>query len=101
MKYRYFQGSGLSVSEIGIGTNRFGHKVNQKEVCSIINECLNLGINHIDTANVYAKGESEKLIGNAIDKRRHDFVIATKVGWPNDSDKLHGKLSSVYIFKKE
>ena len=99
MKYRYFQGSGLSVSEIGIGTNRFGHKVNQKEVCSIINECLNLGINHIDTANVYAKGESEKLIGNAIDKRRHDFVIATKVGWPNDSDKLHGKLSSVYIFK--
>ena len=99
MKYRYFQGSGLSVSEIGIGTNRFGHKVDQKEVCSIINECLNLGINHIDTANVYAKGESEKLIGNAIDKRRHDFVIATKVGWPNDSDKLHGKLSSVYIFK--
>ena len=54
MKYRYFQGSGLSVSEIGIGTNRFGHKVDQKEVCSIINECLNLGINNIDTANVVA-----------------------------------------------
>ena len=36
MKYRYFQGSGLSVSEIGIGTNRFGHKVNQKEGSSIL-----------------------------------------------------------------
>ena len=64
MNYRFFQETGLSVSTIGIGTNRFGHKVDQSEVINIIDECLNLGINHIDTANVYAKGESEKLIGN-------------------------------------
>ncbi len=99
MNYRFFQETGLSVSTIGIGTNRFGHKVDQSEVVNIIDECLNLGINHIDTANVYAKGESEKLIGKAIKKRRHDFVVATKVGWPNDNDKAHGKLSSVNIFK--
>ena len=99
MNYRFFQKTGLSVSVIGIGTNRFGHKVDQSEVVKIIDECLNLGINHIDTANVYAKGESEKFIGKAIKKRRHDFVIATKVGWPNDFDKSHGKLSSVNIFK--
>ena len=68
MNYRFFQETGLSVSTIGIGTNRFGHKVDQSEVVNIIDECLNLGINHIDTANVYAKGESEKLIGKAIKK---------------------------------
>ena len=59
MKYRKFNNTGVIVSEIGIGTNRFGHNVGQKDVNKIIGLCLDEGINFIDTANVYAQGLSE------------------------------------------
>ena len=54
MKYRKFNNTGLIVSEIGIGTNRFGRNVGQKDVNKII-DMLDEGINFIDTANVYAQ----------------------------------------------
>ena len=83
MKYRTFYKTGLTVSEIGIGTNRFGHNVDQKEVNKILSACLDYGINFIDTANVYADGRSEECIGKYLKNNRKDFVVATKVGWPN------------------
>ncbi len=97
MKYRTFNNTGLTVSEIGIGANRFGHNVDQKEVNKILSACLDYGINFIDTANVYANGKSEECIGKYLKDNRKDFVIATKVGWPNDYDKGHGRLSAVNI----
>ena len=80
MKYRTFYKTGLTVSEIGIGTNRFGHNVDQKEVNKILSACLDYGINFIDTANVYADGRSEECIGKYLKNNRKDFVVATKVG---------------------
>ena len=97
MKYRTFYKTGLTVSEIGIGTNRFGHNVDQKEVNKILSACLDYGINFIDTANVYADGRSEECIGKYLKNNRKDFVVATKVGWPNELDKGHGRLSAVNI----
>ena len=97
MKYRTFNNTGLTVSEIGIGANRFGHNVNQKEVNNILSACLDYGINFIDTANVYANGKSEECIGKYLKDCRKDFIIATKVGWPNEFDKEHGRLSAVNI----
>ena len=97
MKYRTFNKTGLTVSEIGIGTNRFGHNVDQKEVNKILSACQDNGVNFLDTANVYADGRSEECIGKYLKNNRKDFVVATKVGWPNELDKGHGRLSAVNI----
>ena len=97
MKYRTFNKTGLTVSEIGIGTNRFGHNVDQKEVNKILSTCQDNGVNFLDTANVYADGRSEECIGKYLKNKRKDFVVATKVGWPNELDKGHGRLSAVNI----
>jgi aryl-alcohol dehydrogenase-like predicted oxidoreductase len=83
MEYRQPGNSGVRVSVIGIGTNRFGSdSLPQKEVNSLIDACLDLGINHIDTASAYTGGRSEETIGNAVKSRRDRFVIASKFFFP-------------------
>jgi aryl-alcohol dehydrogenase-like predicted oxidoreductase len=57
MKFRIMGNSGVHVSVIGLGTNRFGtDSVNQATVNNIIASCMDLGINFIDTADVYTNG---------------------------------------------
>lgn len=89
MNYRSLGNSGLKVSAIGLGTNQFGGKVDMGTSKDIIHAALDLGINFIDTADVYQKGRSEESIGNALEGRRHEALIATKVYYkvgegPND-----------------
>ena len=89
MNYRQLGQSGLRVSVIGLGTNRFGGKVDEKGVAEIIHMALDRGVNFIDTADIYTDGRSEETIGKAIAKRRDEVVLATKVGMevgdgPND-----------------
>lgn len=79
MQYRNLGSSGLKVSAIGLGTNQFGGKVDQKGVAEIISAAVDLGINFLDTANVYQRGRSEETIGKAIKgHRRYDIILATK-----------------------
>lgn len=80
MDYRGLGKSGLKVSEIGLGTNAFGSRADEQTSISIINHALELGINFIDTAEMYTKGQSEEIIGKAIKGNRSSFVIATKFG---------------------
>src|SRR3954454_21236343 len=82
MEYRKLGKSGLDVSILGIGTNDFGRRTDFERVKNILFECLNQGVNFIDTSNVYAEGRSEEFIGEIIGKtpQRQDVVIATKVG---------------------
>ena len=90
MDYRQLGSSGVRVSTIGLGTNRFGSDmVPQGQVGSIIDAALDLGINFIDTANVYTGGESERTLGKALRGRWDRFVLATKFRFstgdgPND-----------------
>jgi aryl-alcohol dehydrogenase-like predicted oxidoreductase len=79
MQYRNLGSSGLKVSAIGLGTNQFGGKVDEKGVKDIINAAVDLGINFFDTANVYREGCSEETIGKAIKGKRRKVLIATKV----------------------
>ena len=65
MQYRQLGNSGVRVSVIGMGTNQFGGNVDQKGVNAIISEAIELGINFIDTADVYQKGKSEKARASA------------------------------------
>ncbi|RMH00512.1 MAG: aldo/keto reductase [Chloroflexi bacterium] len=89
MEYRQLGNSGVRVSVIGMGTNQFGNKVSQEEVHNIIDAAIDLGINFIDTADVYAGGRSEEFLGHALKGKWDRFVVATKVYFktgegPND-----------------
>ena len=79
MEYRQLGNSGVRVSAIGLGTNQFGGKVDQASANTIIGEALELGINFIDTADMYQSGRSEETLGIALQGRRRDVVLATKV----------------------
>ena len=78
MQYRNLGKSGLKVSVIGLGTNQFGGKVDLETTKSILAAAIEAGINFIDTADIYQKGRSETLIGEALEGRRHEVLIATK-----------------------
>lgn len=83
MEYRNLGKSGLKVSAIGLGTNRFGAEhVPQSAVNDMMDAALDLGINFIDSADVYTGGQSEVTLGNALKGRWDKFVLATKVFWP-------------------
>jgi aryl-alcohol dehydrogenase-like predicted oxidoreductase len=87
MRYRRLGNSGLIVSAIGLGTMQFGKAMNvgqldQQATNEMIKFALDWGINFIDTADVYSRGESETLIGNALKGIRDEIVLATKVRLP-------------------
>lgn len=96
MEYRSLGNSGLKVSALCMGTMTFGRKtsgptgsVGLKEAKRQIDQCLDAGVNIIDTANVYTGGQSEEILGEAVEKKRGDLLIATKArfnmrGGPND-----------------
>lgn len=82
MEYRRIGKSGLKVSEIGLGANSFGGRASEAESISAIHLALELGVNFIDTADVYADGHSEEVVGKAVKGKRSDVIIATKFGNP-------------------
>jgi aryl-alcohol dehydrogenase-like predicted oxidoreductase len=87
MEYRKLGNSGLIVSAVCLGSMQFGGKMNmgnldQKATNEMVKTALNLGINFIDTADVYSLGESETLLGNALKGIREEIVLATKVRLP-------------------
>ena len=82
MNYRSLGRSGLQVSVIGLGTNQFGGKVDQAGVNEIIDGALDLGINFIDTADVYQQGRSEAALGVALKGKWEKVVLATKAFFP-------------------
>ncbi|PPJ26084.1 aldo/keto reductase [Nocardia nova] len=78
--------SGLAVSVVGLGTNNFGMKLDLEQSRAVLHAALDHGINLIDTADSY--GESERRIGEILQGKRDDVVIATKFG--NDVRRLGG-----------
>ena len=78
MQYRQLGKSGVRVSVIGLGTNQFGGKVDQNGVNEIIDGCLELGINFIDTADIYTGGRSEETLGVALQGKWDKVVMGTK-----------------------
>ena len=75
----------FSISSIGFGCDfQNNSEVGFKKLNKLINECLHLGINFFDTAPVYGKGESEKIIGKIVKPKREKVFLATKVS-PNNT----------------
>ena len=79
MIYRQLGSAGVRVSAIGLGTNQFGGKVDQPGVNNIIDAAIDLGINLIDTADIYTQGRSEETLGIALKGKWDKVVLATKV----------------------
>ena len=90
MEYRYLGRSGLKVSELCLGSMTFGRETSEEESRRILDLFFESGGNCIDTANVYAQGASEEIVGRWLkEHRRDELVIATKVRFamgdgPND-----------------
>jgi aryl-alcohol dehydrogenase-like predicted oxidoreductase len=91
MKRRVLGGTGISVSELGLGTMMLGAMGNTDEAESIriVHSALEAGINLIDTADVYSSGQSELIVGKALKNRRDEVVLATKFSLPMGEDPNH------------
>ena len=83
MQYRQLGNACVRVSVIGLGGNRLGtDALTQDGVNDIVAACADVGINFIDTANVYNGGKSEERLGIALKGRWDKFVVATKFSMP-------------------
>ena len=82
MDMRKLGRSGLTVSPLCLGTMMFGEETDEKEARRIIGHARDAGVNFIDTADQYALGKSEEIVGRAIAKDRDSWVLATKAGNP-------------------
>jgi aryl-alcohol dehydrogenase-like predicted oxidoreductase len=80
MLYRSLGHSGLHVSPLCLGTMMFGGRTDRAEAERIIDHGREMGVNFIDTADVYTGGQSELMTGGAIAGERDYWVLATKVG---------------------
>lgn len=87
MQYNQLGNTGTFVSRLCLGTMTFGGKgtlfgvmggLDQQESETLVHTALDAGINFFDTANIYAAGESETILGKALGKKRQDVVLATK-----------------------
>ncbi len=86
MKYRRLGRSGIRVSEIGFGAwaiamDWWGKKIEEDEAIRMIRRAYDLGINLFETADMYGRGKSERLLGRALDGVREEVVISTKYGY--------------------
>src|SRR6201996_6902590 len=88
MRYRTFGRTGIKVSPYALGAMMFGAIGNQDHDDSvrIIHKALDAGINFIDTADAYSRGESEEIVGQAVKARRDSIVLATKLSLPMGDD---------------
>lgn len=80
MQYRKLGRSGLDVSPLALGTMLFGDATSEADSMAIVADAAERGVNFIDTADGYAGGRSEEIVGRAIKSDRDKWVVATKFG---------------------
>ncbi len=102
MQYRKLGRTGLKVSEISLGSwLTYGNSVERAKAAETIDRAYESGINFFDTANVYAGGEAERLVGEALKKYpRESYVVATKVFWPIGDGPNDRGLSRKHVFEQ-
>ncbi|MDX3907760.1 MAG: aldo/keto reductase [Pigmentiphaga sp.] len=82
MNYRRLGSSNLRVSALCLGTMMFADQTGEAEAAQILASAHDHGVNFIDTADVYADGASEAMLGKLLQGQRYDWVLATKLGNP-------------------
>jgi aryl-alcohol dehydrogenase-like predicted oxidoreductase len=98
MQQRELGESGLEVSEVGfgawvVGTDWWGDRTRDQAI-EMIHHAIDEGITYFDTGDVYGHGDSEELLGEALEERRDDVTLATKIGYDfyNNPQAGHGEL---------
>ncbi|EMA06919.1 aldo/keto reductase [Haloferax denitrificans] len=92
MEYTTLGNTGLEVSRLALGCMSFGSSdwrewvLDEEESLEIIDRAIDLGINFFDNANLYSQGESERVLGKALDGRRDEMVVTTKCYYQMDED---------------
>lgn len=103
MKFNRLGNTGLLVSDLCLGTMIFGEKSERStppdEAERMIHRFIEAGGNHIDTADVYADGRSEEIVGKAIKSQRDQIVLATKVRFPRGNGRNDVGLSRHHILE--
>lgn len=101
MEYRNLGRTGVKVSPLCLGAMNFPQPSGEPESIEIINRALDGGINFIDTANVYQRGESEKIVGRALKEngRRAEIFLATKVYGTMGDGPNEGGVSRYHIIQ--
>ncbi len=91
MQYRTLGRTGVQVSSLALGAMNFGAigHTTQDEATALVDAALEGGINLIDTADFYSRGQSEEMVGKAVAGRRDDIVLATKAYMPMSDDPNH------------
>ncbi len=77
--------SGLRASRVGLGCNNFGGRVDLEGTRAVVDAALEVGVTFFDTAELYGNGDSERFLGEVLEGRREQVVLATKFGWGQDS----------------
>lgn len=85
MRYTNVGTSGLKVSEVGLGCNNFGMRIDEPAAHKVVGAALDAGVTFFDTADMYGGGRSEEMLGRALGARRDDVVVATKFGAPSQN----------------
>ena len=86
MKYQTLGRTGVQVSRLCFGTMSFGGDADEKTAAAMFHRCRETGINFFDTANVYAGGRSEEMLGKLIKSCRDEIVLTSKVGVSTNND---------------
>jgi aryl-alcohol dehydrogenase-like predicted oxidoreductase len=89
--------SDLSVSRLCLGTMMFADQTDESEAKKIVDHALEHDVNFLDTADVYAKGGSESMLGKLVHGRRNRFLIASKLGNPMSALPNEGGYSRVWM----
>lgn len=99
MLYRRLGSSDLNVSEISLGSwLTYGGGVSNRRAEACVDKAFDVGINFIDTANVYGGGAAEEFLGEVLARRPRDsYILATKLYWPMNGDR---GLSREQVFKQ-
>ncbi len=101
MEYRRLGRTGVWVSEIAFGCAHLGSKPSdESEAIKLVHRAIDLGINLIDTANIYVGGRSEEIVGKALKGIRHQVVLATKVRGRMGEGKNDEGLSRYHIVRQ-
>jgi aryl-alcohol dehydrogenase-like predicted oxidoreductase len=107
MQYARLGNSGLIVSRLAFGVMTFGHdqgamgavwKTGQEEANALVGRSLDAGINFFDTADGYAAGQSEVMLGKALGARRKDIILSTKIGFRTGPAITQSGSSARHIF---